>query len=84
MIKRSPELKKNSGTHLKSVIFISILMLSSVLMGQGTFIHPGILHKTSEKDRIKYSVLAKADPWYASYQLLIADSKSGYNYRVYI
>ncbi|MFB9056332.1 DNRLRE domain-containing protein [Mariniflexile ostreae] len=49
---------------------------------QAQFVHPGISHKTSDLDRIKYMVAAQVDPWYTSYQDMVLDSKSDFNYAV--
>ncbi|MCM4156949.1 PA14 domain-containing protein [Gramella sp. AN32] len=49
---------------------------------QAQFVHPGISHKKSDLDRMKYMVEAEIDPWYTSYQNMVADSKSSYNYEV--
>ena len=46
------------------------------------FIHPGITHKSSDLDRIKYMVESEIDPWFSSYQEMVSDSKSSYNYTV--
>tara|TARA_R110002049_G_scaffold299940_1_gene490439 strand:+ start:992 stop:3898 length:2907 start_codon:yes stop_codon:yes gene_type:complete len=46
------------------------------------FIHPGITHKKSDLDRIKHMVEAEIDPWYTSYQEMVLDSKSDFNYSV--
>ncbi|GIZ09758.1 hypothetical protein FUMI01_24850 [Flavobacterium sp. UMI-01] len=51
-------------------------------MLQAQFVHPGITHKKSDLDRMKYMVEAQIDPWYTSYQNMVADSKSSYNYVV--
>ncbi|MDF7805979.1 alginate lyase family protein [Pontiellaceae bacterium B12219] len=54
----------------------------SAATAQQTFVHPGITHKSSDLDRMKYMVEAQIDPWYSSYQELAADSKASYNYEV--
>ncbi|MEP3837783.1 MAG: DNRLRE domain-containing protein [Algibacter sp.] len=46
------------------------------------FVHPGITHKKSDLDRIKAMVEAQIDPWYTSYQEMVSDPKSNYNYVV--
>lgn len=66
--------KKTSGF----IVFMFVLF-SSV---HAQFVHPGITHKKSDLDRMKYMVKAKIDPWYSSYQEMVADSKSSYNYVV--
>ncbi|MEI6891840.1 MAG: carbohydrate-binding domain-containing protein [Pontiella sp.] len=46
------------------------------------FVHPGITHKLSDLDRMKYMVEAQRDPWYSSYQEMAAHSMSSYDYTV--
>ena len=46
------------------------------------FIHPGITHKKSDLDRMKYMVESKIEPWYSSYQTMVSDSKSSFDYTV--
>ncbi len=76
------DLKLNSCSLLKGLYFVSLLILPVIISGQRTFIHPGILHKKSDLDRMKYMVQAKVDPWYASYLLMKADERSSYDYVV--
>ncbi|WP_299253021.1 carbohydrate-binding protein [uncultured Aquimarina sp.] len=49
---------------------------------EAQMVHPGISHKKSDLDRIKYMVEAQIDPWYTSYQNMIADSKASFRYTV--
>ncbi|CDF78751.1 chondroitin AC/alginate lyase family protein (PL 8), partial [Formosa agariphila KMM 3901] len=49
---------------------------------QAQFVHPGITHKKSDLDRMKDMVRAQVDPWYTSYQEMVIDSKSSYDYVV--
>ncbi|MDB9741792.1 alginate lyase family protein [Akkermansiaceae bacterium] len=51
-------------------------------LAQADLVHPGLSHKTSDLDRIKYQVEAQLDPWFSSYQEMLKDSKSGYDYEV--
>ncbi len=74
------DISRNSYPQLKGLCFVVLLILPVLISGQRTFVHPGILHKKSDLDRMKYSVMAKVDPWYASYQLMKADNKSSYDY----
>lgn len=46
------------------------------------FVHPGITHKKSDLDRMKYMVEAEIDPWHASYQRIANDSTSSFSYAV--
>lgn len=59
-----------------------LVIISTTSFGQNNFVHPGITHKLSDLDRIKYMVEAELDPWYSSYLEMVADSKSSYNYTV--
>ncbi|WP_372798227.1 alginate lyase family protein, partial [Pontiella sp.] len=45
-------------------------------------VHPGMSHKQSDLDRMKYQVAARVEPWYSSYQEMCQDSKADYNYAV--
>ncbi|MCH6257718.1 discoidin domain-containing protein [Puniceicoccaceae bacterium K14] len=67
---------------LKRLCFAFALTLLSFQSLHAQFVHPGITHKKSDLDRIKYMVEAQIDPWYSSYQEMVADSKSSYNYTV--
>ena len=66
--------------------FFALLML--ILVGaffnslNAQFIHPGISHKKSDLDRMKYMVEAQVEPYYTSYQNMVSDSKSSYDYAV--
>ncbi|MFC1763538.1 carbohydrate-binding protein [Planctomycetota bacterium] len=53
-----------------------------IIPSKKTFVHPGITHKKSDLDRMKYMVEAQIDPWYSSYKQMAADSKASYNYVV--
>ena len=46
------------------------------------FVHPGITHKLSDLDRMKYMVQARIDPWYSSYKEMEDDSASDHTYDV--
>ena len=65
----------------KTIGFILFLfvMISSV---HAQFVHPGITNKKSDLDRMKYMVEAQIDPWFTSYQDMVADTKSSYDYVV--
>lgn len=71
---RSPKIKLN-------LFLLFSICLSTYSVAQ-TFVHPGITHKKSDLDRMKYMVEAQIDPWYSSYQTMISDSKSSYDYTV--
>lgn len=65
----------------KTICYSAILlfMLSSV---QAQFVHPGLWHKKSDLDRMKYMVESGLDPWKTSFNNLKSDSKSSFNYVV--
>ncbi|WP_163400089.1 carbohydrate-binding protein [Flavobacterium fluviatile] len=66
----------------KKTISSIALLLFAVCSVQAQFVHPGISHKKSDLDRMKYMVAAQVEPYYTSYQNMVADSKSSYNYVV--
>ncbi|MDQ8197872.1 carbohydrate-binding protein [Pelagicoccus enzymogenes] len=66
---------------LITLLFIATILTDAV-SAQRNFVHPGISHKKSDLDRMKYMVEAKIDPWYSSYLEMVADSKSSYDYSV--
>ncbi|WP_406683279.1 carbohydrate-binding protein [Seonamhaeicola sp. MEBiC1930] len=66
----------------KRFFTLFIVLVASVSMVQGQFIHPGVSHNQSDLDRMKYMVEAKIDPWYSSYVEFASHAKSSYNYTV--
>lgn len=66
----------------KKAINMLFFLLLFATAAQAQFIHPGITHKKSDLDRMKYMVEAEKEPWYTSYQDMVADTKSSYNYVV--
>lgn len=71
-----------NGNITNSCLLFTALLFLSISTTYGQFVHPGITNKKSDLDRIKYMVQAKINPWYASYQEMVADSKSSYGYVV--
>ena len=66
-----------------NLVFILILLLNtSLIYAQRSFVHPGLSHKQSDFDRMKSMVDAKIDPWYTSFQNLSLDTKARYTYAV--
>ncbi|MGQ1784587.1 MULTISPECIES: T9SS type A sorting domain-containing protein [unclassified Saccharicrinis] len=63
-------------TVLISIILISLT--SEVIARE--FVHPGVFVTRSDLDRMKYAVKNKMEPWYSSYQNLMADTKSSFKY----
>jgi hypothetical protein len=45
-------------------------------------VHPGMSHKQSDLERMKYQVAAQVSPWYSSYVEMCEDSKASYTYTV--
>ncbi|WP_299241796.1 carbohydrate-binding protein [uncultured Aquimarina sp.] len=72
----------NNSYPLKKIILFLLFHFIAIHIMEAQMVHPGISHKKSDLDRMKYMVEAKIDPWYTSYQNMVADSKSSYNYNV--
>ncbi|MFB9052656.1 DNRLRE domain-containing protein [Formosa undariae] len=66
----------------KKKLSVIVLLFLGLYTAQAQFVHPGITHKKSDLDRMKDMVEAQVDPWYTSYQEMVTDSKSGYDYVV--
>lgn len=62
------------------LVLVFIMFFVNIINAQ--FVHPGITHKKSDLDRVKHMVEAQIDPWYTSYQEMVSDSKSSYEYTV--
>jgi hypothetical protein len=67
---------------LKKTAFVVFCLFVSMNSVYAQFVHPGITNKLSDLDRVKYMIEAQINPWYTSYQEMVADSKSSYNYSV--
>ncbi|MGQ1784585.1 MULTISPECIES: T9SS type A sorting domain-containing protein [unclassified Saccharicrinis] len=63
------------------VITILLTIVCNVSFAQ-SFVHPGVSNNKADLDRMKYAVKNKMDPWYSSYLLLMADTKSNFNYTI--
>ena len=57
-------------------------VLSFLFSSAQTMIHPGISHKRSDLDRMKYMVQAGIEPWKTSFANLSANAYASYNYTV--
>ncbi|WP_282124789.1 alginate lyase family protein, partial [Algibacter mikhailovii] len=70
--------------HKINVSKVLILFLTLVMstIGNAQLVHPGLSHKKSDLDRMKYMVEAKIDPWYSSFEVFAAHQKSSFNYVV--
>lgn len=68
--------------------FTKPLLIIILLIGYGfssiahNFVHPGLSHKKSDLDRMKYMVEAKIEPFYSSYQHMINLATAKYTYGV--
>ncbi|MBT9182969.1 alginate lyase family protein [Pectobacterium punjabense] len=67
-------LSKNKGVFFLIIIFLS-LFLSGLNVGHAAandkaFLHPGMLYKQADLERMKAGVDNKQDPWYTDWQLL--------------
>lgn len=67
---------------IKGALFLLFLLSSFQSTGQRTFIHPGLSHKQSDLDRMRYMVEAGVEPWITSYNNLMSDPKASSNYQV--
>jgi hypothetical protein len=74
---------------MKRVFLYTILLISSFILfvhtksvAQRTLVHPGLSHKRSDLDRMKYMVQAGKEPWKTSFQNLSQNPYASYNYAV--
>ncbi|XMO85385.1 DNRLRE domain-containing protein [Algibacter sp. AS12] len=80
---RIPNLIPKMSLSIKHKLTATVfLFFSAIGFVNAQFVHPGITHKKSDLDRVKLMVEAQIDPWYTSYQDMVADSKSSYDYTV--
>lgn len=68
-------------THLKSIVFFTLLFSFLNVKAQKTFVHPGALHTLEDLERVKEKVLAKETPWIEAWEVLINDPSSGNTYK---
>jgi len=67
---------------MKTRLLIILLLTLGLQIHARDFVHPGISHKQSDLDRMKYMVEAGKDPWLATYKLMQESSYASYNYSV--
>jgi len=70
---------------MKKNTFIIILLLFfavNLLTAQSNFVHPGISHKLSDLDRMKYMVKAGIEPYATSFENMSSDNKAQSTYAV--
>jgi hypothetical protein len=58
---------------------LAALFLASQASGQG-FVHPGLLHRQADLDRMEAKVAAGAEPWLSGWKRLAANSHSAATY----
>lgn len=63
-------------------VLILLCLIPLSIYAQKTFVHPGLSHKQSDLDRIKYMVEAQINPWYSTYNLLKSESSASYDYTI--
>lgn len=67
---------------IQKTLILVFLILPFLTMAQRTFVHPGLSHKQSDLDRIRYMVEAGVEPWISSYNNLMSDPKASSTYQV--
>lgn len=67
---------------MKKILIFIVIVFPLAAFSQRTFVHPGLSHKQSDLERMRYMVEAGKDPWKTSFDNLKNDSKSSYNYVV--
>lgn len=64
------------------MLMLLMIAFNQTAHAQRTFAHPGISHKKSDLDRMKYMVQAGKEPWKTSFQNLSQNPYASYNYTV--
>jgi hypothetical protein len=67
---------------IRSLLFTSTFLIAFSTTVNAQFVHPGLSHKTSDLDRMKYMVASSIDPWATSYENMSSDDMASYNYTV--
>jgi hypothetical protein len=62
--------------------FAIVMVCFTANLASAQFVHPGLSHKKSDLDRMKYMIEAKIDPWYSSYQNMCELATAQYSYTV--
>jgi autotransporter-associated beta strand protein len=57
-------------------LFLLFFWTSAVSVLAQPFVHPGLLHKQADLDRMKAKIAANAQPWKSSWDILVANSHS--------
>src|SRR5438067_7411627 len=66
----------------KLVVLVFLMVTSFNSLCAQSFIHPGLLHKKSDLDRMKMMVAAGKEPWKSSFASLSLNQFASYNYIV--
>jgi hypothetical protein len=69
----------NKFKSTQTVLILLFVFLILDLSAQ-TFVHPGMLHKDSDFDRMKAKVSASAQPWKGGWDMMVANSHSASTY----
>lgn len=76
-------MRKSDTQKRKTIAIILIFTFASVIaFGQREFVHPGLSHKLSDLQRMKYMVESGKEPWLTSFNNLLKDPKASYDYIV--
>lgn len=68
---------------MKKFLSISFVLLSVLAINvNAQFVHPGISHKLSDLDRMKYMVEAGIEPWATTFENLSLHARAQYDYSV--
>lgn len=67
---------------MKTKITLFLLLLLPIISIGQTFVHPGLSHKKSDLERMKYMVFAGKEPWKSSFTNLSQNQYASYNYVV--
>ncbi|CAN5303373.1 hypothetical protein BH09BAC4_BH09BAC4_29960 [soil metagenome] len=61
---------------IRIITLLSFIFVVSQASFSQSFVHPGLLHKQADLDRMKAKIDANAQPWKASWDILVANSHS--------
>lgn len=68
--------------HIMKHYLLFIFLTASVCSFANGFVHPGLSHKKSDLDRMRYQVEAGIEPWATTFEKLKASSFASYDYNV--
>ena len=67
---------------LNSSLLSLFFLFFSIMTISAQFVHPGISHKKSDLERMKYMVASGKEPWLTSYNLMKTSPYASYDYQV--